>query len=321
MALLASFALGFIPMLFFAAFVSWLACYEKEPKLLLGGVFLWGMIAAGGSYALNTLVKTNLLPLAGLGHISEQVSRSVTTPLVEESLKGLAVVLVYFFVRREFDSALDGFVYGSIAGLGFAAVENTLYIHRNGFLEYGWAGFAAQAVLRVILVGWMHASFTAWTGLGFGLVRTRRSRVAGIFPALPGFGIAVLAHAAHNSLSGFFGGFGGFLFGLTVDWLGFGLMFFIALGLIYREYRVMKRQLPGEVSSGLISELQYQKALIPLTLTFAGFSGRETLHFYRLLGKLAHKKEQLEKFGDERGTLRMIQSLRMEVAGLAPRAK
>lgn len=79
-------------------------------------------------------------------------------------------------------------------------------------------------------------------------------------------------------------------------------MFFIVLGLIYGEYRIMKRQLPGEVASGLISELQYQKALIPLTLTFAGFSGKDTLRFYRLLGKRTHiKKNNLESLAKNIG--------------------
>lgn len=320
--LLVSLALGTIPMLFFAGFVSWLDCYEKEPKVLLGGLFLWGMTAAaGGAYFLNTLVKTSLLPLLGLAHVSEQVSMSVTTPLIEESLKGLAVLFIYLFVRREFDSTLDGLVYGAIAGLGFAAAENTLYIYRNGYLEHGWAGFFAQATLRVLLVGWMHASFTAWAGIGFGMARTSRSMVVRLLAPPLGFGFAALAHAFHNSVGRLIGGFSGFLLGLTTDWIGLALMVIVLLGLIYSEYRVMKRQLPGEVASGLISELQYQKALIPLTLSFAGFSGKDTLRFYRLLGRLAHKKEQLEKFGDEGRNTGIIRLLRRELAALAKKAK
>ena len=320
--LLASIALGIIPMVFFAGIVSWLDCYEKEPKVLLGGVFFWGMIAAsGGAYFLNTFVKISLLPLMGLTHVSNQVGMSVTTPLIEEALKGLAVFFIYLFMGHELDSTLDGLVYGAIAGLGFAAAENTLYIYRNGYLEQGLTGLLAQATLRVLLMGWMHASFTACTGIGFGVARTSRNMAVRLFAPLLGFGIATLVHAFHNSISGFIGGFSGFLIGLTTDWLGFALMFFIVLGLIYSEYRIMKRQLPGEVASGSISELQYQKALLPLTLSFAGFSGKDTLRFYRLLGKLAHKKEQLEKFGEEGGNTRIIRWLRIEVTALAKKAK
>jgi hypothetical protein len=83
----------------------------------------------------------------------------------------------------------------------------------------------------------------------------------------------------------------------------------------------MKRQLRGEVEAGLISEVQYRTALIPLTLSFAGFSGRDTLRFYRLLGKLARKKEQLALFGDEGGNRLITETLRRELAALAARAK
>ena len=48
MALLGSFFFGFAPMFLFAAFVNWLDRYEKEPKLLLGAAFAWGVVIAGG---------------------------------------------------------------------------------------------------------------------------------------------------------------------------------------------------------------------------------------------------------------------------------
>ena len=46
-------------------------------------------------------------------------------PIIEESLKGLAVLLVFLLFRKEFDSILDGIVYAAITALGFAATENS----------------------------------------------------------------------------------------------------------------------------------------------------------------------------------------------------
>ena len=46
---------GFVPMFFFAAFIYWLDRYEKEPKILLGAAFFWGVvIAAGGAFIINS---------------------------------------------------------------------------------------------------------------------------------------------------------------------------------------------------------------------------------------------------------------------------
>ena len=57
MGILLSLFFGFVPMLLFAWLIYWLDRYEKEPKVLLGGVFLWGaVVAAGGAFLVNTLL-------------------------------------------------------------------------------------------------------------------------------------------------------------------------------------------------------------------------------------------------------------------------
>ena len=48
---------------------------------------------------------------------------------------------------------------------------------------------------------------------------------------------------------------------------------------------------------------------------------RATRRFYHLCGKLAHKKQQLARLGDEGGTAQIIESLRTEMRRLAPEAK
>ena len=66
MALLGAFFFGFVPMFLFAAFVNWLDRYEKEPKVLLGAAFFWGVvIAGGGAYVLNTAFGIGIYTLTG----------------------------------------------------------------------------------------------------------------------------------------------------------------------------------------------------------------------------------------------------------------
>ncbi|NJN79372.1 MAG: PrsW family intramembrane metalloprotease [Anaerolineales bacterium] len=142
----------------YALFVYWLDRYEKEPKALIGAAFFWGVvIAAGGAFILNTVFGIGLYMFTGSESVAEFGTASIIAPVIEEILKGLAVAVVFFLFRKEFDSVLDGIIYGSIVGLGFAATENTLYIYRNGYLEGGWEGLFVLVIIRVILVGWMHA--------------------------------------------------------------------------------------------------------------------------------------------------------------------
>ncbi|HNA89605.1 MAG TPA: PrsW family intramembrane metalloprotease, partial [Anaerolineales bacterium] len=160
-----SILLGVLPMSGFAFFVSWLDRYKKGRWYVLVFAFLWGLVIAGsGAYAINTMLNARLLSWADSATVREYGSISVIAPIVEEFLKGLAVVLIYWLARREFNSGLDGIIYGGITGLGFAATENTLYIYRYGFLTFGWAGLLSQTILRVALIGWMHAFFTAFIG-------------------------------------------------------------------------------------------------------------------------------------------------------------
>src|SRR5512143_2630469 len=215
MALLGALFFGFVPMLLFAALVNWLDRYEKEPKVLLGAAFLWGVIiAAGGAFILNTAFGIGIYVLTGSEGAANFGTTSIVAPIIEEGLKGLAVLVVFLLFRKEFDSILDGIVYGAITAMGFAAIENVLYIYRNGFQEAGWDGFWTLVFVRVILVGWMHPFFTSFTGIGLAIARTSRNMLVKVLAIPGGYIVAVMMHAFHNTFSSVVGGGGGFFLGL-----------------------------------------------------------------------------------------------------------
>ncbi|MEW6287881.1 MAG: PrsW family intramembrane metalloprotease [Chloroflexota bacterium] len=327
MALLGAFFFGFVPMFVFAAFVYWLDRYEKEPKLLLGAAFMWGVvIAGGGAYILNTAFGIGIYILTGSEGAADFGTTSIVAPIIEEALKGLAVLVVFLMFRNEFDSVLDGIVYGGITAMGFAAIENVLYIYRNGFQAGGWEGFWALVVIRVLLVGWMHPFFTAFTGIGLAVARTSRNMLVKIIAAPAGYIVAVLTHSFHNTFSSLVGGGGGFILGLLADYMGYAFMLGFIIWMISHERNILKRQLAEEVTNGAISQSQYNTAIsffqtgAHLSALSAG-NFRATKRFYQVLGELAHKKEQLQKHGEERGNTAIIEQLRGELAQLAPLAK
>ena len=213
---------------------------------------------------------------------------------------------------------LDGIIYGGIAALGFAATENTLYIFRNGYQDSGWSGLFMLAFIRVVIVGWQHPFYTAFTGIGFAVARTNKNMFIKLIAPLVGYGIAVSTHAFHNTFGGMIGGLEGLAAGTFVDWIGWTIMLVFILWMIYNERNVVKNQLRSEVSSGLISPAQYQRALSPWTVTTANLSGKSTARFYQVCGELSHKKEQFTQQGDEGGNLAIIAKLRAELASLAP---
>ncbi|HEX2698294.1 MAG TPA: PrsW family intramembrane metalloprotease, partial [Anaerolineales bacterium] len=234
---------------------------------------------------------------------------------------GLAVVIVFLFFRKEFDSILDGIIYAGIAALGFAATENVLYIYEHGYLDGGWDGLWQLVVIRDLIVAWQHPFYTAFTGIGLAIARMNKNLLVKLIVVPLGYFTAVFLHAFHNSFGSFIGGLEGFALGSLLDWFGWFVMAIFIIFMIGRERGVMQRQLIGEVSSGLISQAQYQRALSPLTMSTAIFSGFSASRFYKSLGELAFKKEEYQKMGDEGGNLATIEKLRGEVKALAPQVK
>ena len=324
MAILATLFFGFVPMLFFASILYWMDRYEKEPFVLLVGVFIWGLIvAAGSAYVINTIFGITIYAFTGSEITSDFATGSISAPFVEEGLKGLAVLLVFLFFRTEFDSILDGIIYAGIAALGFAATENTLYIWR-GYNAGGWHGLFQLVFIRVILVGWQHPVYTAFTGIGLAIARMNRSVYVKFFAPIIGFSLAMLTHSLHNTLAGLslLGEMTCFLT-TFLDWFGVFFMLVVIIWAGWVEKRNMTRHLLEEVQLGVISLAQYRTACSAWSQTLARlaslFNGNygSTSHFYQVCGELSHKKEQIRKLGDENGNMTLVLRYRSELAQLA----
>lgn len=327
-ALLAALFFGFMPCFLYAYILYWLDRYEKEPKILLGAVFMWGVVvAAGGSYVLNSLFGLTIFGLTGSEGLASVAGATISAPLVEETLKGMAVLVVFLIFRHEFDSILDGIVYAGIAALGFAATENSIYIWR-GFASDGWGGLATLVFIRVILVGWQHPFYTAFIGIGLAMARTNRNGFVKVIAPLAGWGLAMFTHSMHNFLASVpLLGELTCLLGSFLDWIGVFFMFLFILWATWIEQKNIILHLREEVQMGIISAEQYRTACSAWAQSFAWvtsiFSGKfmATSRFYQVIGELAHKKEQLRKHGEESGNSALVQKYRAELSRLAPKAQ
>jgi hypothetical protein len=238
-------------------------------------------------------------------------------------LKGLAVLVVFLAARHEFDSILDGIVYGGIVALGFAATENTLYIYRDGYLENGYTGLFSLAFIRVVLVGWQHPFYTAFIGIGLAVTRLTRNPAARLAALFIGLALAITLHSFHNLLANLFRSFGGFVMGTLIDWSGWIIMLLFILWASYREQQWIVSHLREEVSLGSLTPAQYRTACSAWSQSLARFGAlfngrfRATSRFYQLCAELAYKKQQLSTLGDEGGNAKIIEKLRGELARMS----
>lgn len=324
---LLSLAAGFTPMVLYALFLYYLDRYEKEPLKLLAGMFFWGaLIAAGAAFVINTLSSIGLLMITQSNLATQLATSALIAPLVEETLKGAAVLIVYVVFRPDFDSPLDGIVYGGIAALGFAASENVWYIHQFGFLPNGFQGLLEITLIRVFLVGWQHPFYTAFTGLGFALARqSRDSRWRWFFPVL-GWAFAVTFHLIHNLFAVLAVNIGaGPFLNLIWDWSGYLGLFILILLLIKREQGWMKTYLAPEVESGVIQARHYQIAcsawkqgLIHFQSLLEG-NHKHVRRFYQSCGNLMHKLRQINRHGADPESLKEIEGIRANLISLTDR--
>jgi RsiW-degrading membrane proteinase PrsW (M82 family) len=322
--ILTSIAISFSSALLFAYLLHWFDRFEKEPFLLLAGVFLWGaVVAAGGAFIVNTVLGLGVLVFTGSEAASDLVTSSLSAPLIEEILKGFAVLIVFFVFRNQFDSLLDGILYAGIAALGFAATENAYYIYAYGFAEYGWEGFLELAKIRILLVGWQHPFYTAFFGIGLASSRLNRGLFAKIAAPLVGLALSVFTHAVHNVLISALPGIGYFSFASVLDWLGWAAMLVYILIAMALEKRQINTYLADEVALGTLTEAQYQTATSATRVnrqrTRALFTGqyRPVNRFYRTAARLAIKKKLLAQVGDESGSQERIDKLREETRQLS----
>jgi RsiW-degrading membrane proteinase PrsW (M82 family) len=323
-AIVVSFLLGFLPMLFFAWIVYWVDRYEKEPRLLLGGVFAWGAIlAAGSAFIVNSVLGLGVYLFTRSDSITDLTTGSLIAPIVEECLKGFAVLMVFLVFRHEFDSILDGIIYASVAALGFAATENAYYIYTYGYTDNGLIGILIMFIIRVFMVGWQHPFYTSFTGIGLAVARLSQKRVVKIIAPLAGLSTAILTHSFHNTVASFMPGLIGLAAGTLIDWTGWLMMFIFIMWALRREQTWIIHQLREEVELALISPAQYRVACSAWLQTLTRFKSlssgryRATNRFYQLAAELAYKKEQRTRLGDEGGNSAIIENLRAEMTRLA----
>lgn len=322
MGFLLAILLSFIPAFSYAAILYWLDRFEKEPGRMLLGAFLWGaVVATGGALIWSSVFEYSIFALTGSETIADFSGTALVAPIVEESLKGLAVLLIFLAFRHEFDSLLDGIVYAGITALGFAATENVLYLYFQGYAEGGMGGLILLFVLRVLMGAWGHAVYTAFFGMGLAAARMSHNRLVKIGAPLLGLLVAIGLHALHNTMATVaieVAGGVGLLATFLVDWVSWAMVLAIVIWAIRREHGWITTHLRDEVAQGTISAEQYTRACSTWGRVRSGVQGKERRRFYQTCAELAQKKHQLSLHGDERGNQARIEGLRGELRRLAP---
>jgi RsiW-degrading membrane proteinase PrsW (M82 family) len=179
--------------------------YEPEPLSLLVKMFFLGLVA--------TVIAFTLEDLIGL-FVSGILFAALAAPVVEESAK-FFMVREFVYKKREFDEPMDGIVYATATALGFATLENVLYLLDQPYLS----SLVVTGTIRAILSVPGHALFGVFWGYSLGIAKFRppgkRSAII-----LGGLILGIAVHGLFNFL-------------LEESYLGFAILILVIIPCIW----------------------------------------------------------------------------------------
>ncbi len=184
--------------------LTWLWHYLRkdvlpEPKGAIFKIFIWGMLISCPVFLIELGLSAALIELNFSGLVAKILYWFVTIALVEEVFKYL-IVKSKILNNPVFDEPTDVMIYMIVAAMGFAGLENILYL---------WAPFEqvfalSEILNRVVVVGFIRF-------IGATLLHAVCSGMVGYFVALSlnkpklkleltalGLTIAIFLHGLYN---------------------------------------------------------------------------------------------------------------------------
>ena len=203
--------------------------FVPEPKGLVFKGFGFGALAVFASLVSSTpLIGTGLVTQSP-GSFSEALDLSFFGAAVpEESAK---LLMLWLLLRNcpEFDERYDGLVYAASVGLGFAAVENLMYVVSAG------AGWFSVSVTRALFAVPGHFSFAIVMGYFYSRAHFGPAKTASL-ERFKAWLFPVLLHGTYDTLA--------ISSGLGAGWSG--LMSLGLLAFCFFLFRHVRRRILAE---------------------------------------------------------------------------
>ena len=164
-----------VPAAFLMVQVYRLDRIEKEPAGLLLKLVLFGALSGLAAGAIEGALTRVLDVTLGGGMLRLMLENFLAVALVEEACKRW-VVLKFAWRHPAFDYRFDAVVYCVFSALGFAALENILYV-----AEYGFAVAVSRALLSVP----GHCFFAVYMGIYLGQAKMAERAMQRYYIELP----------------------------------------------------------------------------------------------------------------------------------------
>ena len=181
-------ALAIAPGLAICLFIFHRDAYNREPKLNLVVSFMFGVLSIVPAYFIETGFE-NIFD----NSIAGTAVKAIFLVALTEELCKFAVLRFYSYRQKSFDEPFDGIVYGVMVSMGFATLENVLYVIGSVKEGHGYQ----VALLRMFLAVPAHATFAVLMGYHVGRAKFEKGRSVALM--VLGIFWAVLFHGAYDT--------------------------------------------------------------------------------------------------------------------------
>jgi RsiW-degrading membrane proteinase PrsW (M82 family) len=156
------------PGLAIAIFIYWKDKLDPEPRKLLIRAFLLGCLSVGPAIAFNYFLKW-IFNVEISNSMLETFLFAFCVVGVAEEFSKFIFLRWNLFLRPEFDEPFDGITYAVMIGMGFATLENVLYVFQSSN-AYGVAWMRAFTAVPA------HATFAIAMGYFTGLAKFNQKK-------------------------------------------------------------------------------------------------------------------------------------------------
>jgi len=214
--------LALAPGLAIMLYIYWSDTHEREPVRLLIISFVYGCLSVPVTLTLSSIIYPFFNLQSNL--ISHQAFKAFFLVALIEEFSKIIFARGLIFPKKDFNEPYDGIVYTVMIGMGFATIENIMYVFQGGY---------SVGIMRMFTAVPAHATFAILMGYFLGKAKFEKPVIS--FTLL-GLLAAVLFHGAYDFFL--------FISWIPGIWLGALVSLIVALILSRRAMKIHRESSP-----------------------------------------------------------------------------
>ena len=149
-----TFAVAVVPAIVLIVYIMIRDKYEREPIRKILFTFFAGMLAIPLDLLIIGIFGLDELPYLFDGDILQQIGTAFFSAAIPEEISKFIILFLLVWWSKDFNERMDGIVYAVCVSMGFATVENVMYVFEDPSCAWGRALFAVPGhFLFAVLMG------------------------------------------------------------------------------------------------------------------------------------------------------------------------